>query len=309
MPFDSACIMLYEPRQGRVHIGRSRGYDRLGLEPLANAFAVPLSDFANLARMARTRQPAVVANTAIDSEWVDTELGQHIRSWAGAPIVARGQLLGFVSLDKLEPDFYTTLMAERLAAFAATAGLALENARLYAEQQRLAVTDGLTGIANRRQFDQVLRRELSRGARFGRPLALILLDIDDFKRFNDAYGHLAGDELLKNLAIVLGQSIRAMDSVARFGGEEFAVVLPETDTDEARQVAERLRAVVAVLPLAAGAGLITISLGVAMATTLDQGPEALIQAADTAMYEAKRAGKNRVWLDGVSSARDIATRL
>ncbi len=308
-PYDSANIMLYEPRLGRVHMGRSRGYDERGLQSQANAFSVPLAEYANLARMFQTRRPAVVADTAADPEWIATELGGHIRSWAGAPIVARGQLLGFLSLDKQEPNFYTPVMAERLATFAAAAGLALENARLYAEQQRLAITDGLTGVANRRQFDQVLLRELHRSRRFGRPLGLIMVDIDDFKQFNDAHGHLAGDEVLKSLALLLSQSVRAMDSVARYGGEEFAVVLPETDSEAACQVAERLREVVALLPLAAGGGPVTISLGVAVTHAPDGPPEAVIHAADTALYQAKRTGKNRVVLYADSTERNSATRL
>src|SRR5205085_2939512 len=137
---------------------------------------------------AQTRKPEVVADTRNDPRWVKSSLGEHIRSWAGAPIMARGQLLGFISLDKSTPNYYTPLMAERLATFAAAAGLALENARLYAEQQRLAVTDGLTGIANRRHFDHMLTAELNRSLRFRRPLGLIMVDIDDFKHFNDTRG-------------------------------------------------------------------------------------------------------------------------
>lgn len=297
-PYDSAAILLYEPLSGRIHIGRSSGYERLGLTATAATFTAPLSDFPNMHRMAHQRRPEVVPDTHGDPEWVVTEVSRHIRSWAGAPIVARGQLLGFLSLEKLDALFYTAEMAERLAIFAAAAGLALENARLYAEQQRLAITDGLTGIANRRQFDLVLRRELARSRRFGRPLGLILLDIDDFKHFNDMHGHLAGDELLQALALLLSQSIRTIDCVARYGGEEFAVVLPEADRADAAQVAERLREVVGGLPVAAGPGAITISLGVAVTHQPELAVEALLQTADRALYEAKRAGKNRVVVYG-----------
>lgn len=308
-PYDSASILLYEPQSQRLYTGRSRGYDRLGLEQEMRAFSAPLTDFPNMDRMARTRRPEVVADIHPQAEWVVKPVSGRIRSWAGAPIVARGQLLGFLSLDKLEAGFYTPDMADRLEIFAAAAGLALENARLYAEQQRLAITDGLTGIANRRQFDLVLARELARSQRFSRPLGLIMIDLDDFKQFNDAHGHLAGDELLKRVALLLSQSVRAMDSVARYGGEEFTVVLPETDTAEAGQVAERLRAVVAGLPMGSGAGTVTISLGVAVTHQPDQTPEALLRATDLALYEAKRAGKDRVVVHTEARERNASTRL
>jgi diguanylate cyclase (GGDEF)-like protein len=295
-PYDTASIMLLDPHTHRVRMDRARGYERLGLGDRADRFTLHLDDYANLARMAATRRPHVVPDTHADAFWVPGELAAHIGSWAGAPIVARGQLLGFLSLDKFEAGFYTAEMADRLAAFAAAAGLALENARLYAEQQRLAVTDGLTGIANRRQFDSVLARELLRAVRYSRPLALILLDLDDFKRFNDRYGHPAGDGVMRALALVLAQSLRAMDLAARYGGEEYAVILPETDGASACQVAEHLRQMVAQLPLApqAGASQVTISLGVAVAPEHGATPDDLVRAADAALYEAKRLGKNRV---------------
>jgi GAF domain-containing protein len=144
---------MIEQRTGRVRIARERGYDRFGVTDSIPRFETPLSDFANLVHMAEHLQPLVISRTRDDPTWVVTTMSQHIASWAGAPIIARGQLLGFLSLDNVVPGFYSQDMAERLAVFAAQAGLALENARLYAEQQKLATTDGLTGLANRRYFD------------------------------------------------------------------------------------------------------------------------------------------------------------
>jgi diguanylate cyclase (GGDEF)-like protein len=127
-------------------------------------------------------------------------------------------------------------------------------------------------------------------------MALVLMDLDEFKRYNDRYGHLAGDSVLRALALVLVQSLRAMDLAARYGGEELAVVLPETDAEPAFQVAERIRVLVSQLPLAPGArpGEVTISLGVAVAPDHGDTPEGLLRAADAALYQAKRLGKNRV---------------
>ncbi len=306
-PYDTACILLYDPQLGRVHIDRSRGYDRLGLAAEARAFSADLADLPSLDRIRQTRAPWVIADASVDPLWVRTKLSYHIRAWAGAPIVARGQLLGFLSLDKLEPNFYTARMAGHLATFAAAAGLALENARLYAEQQRLAITDGLTGLANRRHFDHMLARELSRSARFGRALSVILLDIDNFKQYNDAYGHLAGDDMLKRLGRSLSETVRSIDSLARYGGEEFVVILPETSGAEACTVAERLRE--ATLALNDNQQTVTLSLGVADNLRPNMTAADLLAAADSALYHAKRTGKNRVVLHADSSPKDATSRL
>ncbi|WP_454020456.1 diguanylate cyclase [Azospirillum sp. Marseille-Q6669] len=172
----------------------------------------------------------------------------------------------------------------------------------------LSFADGLTGIANRRRFDEVLLREWRRCGRVQLPLSLIMLDVDQFKPYNDHYGHQAGDECLRAVAQLLAeQMMRPGDLIARYGGEEFVCLLPETDEDGAVQVAERLRETVANrrLPHAVShvADHVTISLGVATARpTLDDTPDRLTQLADGLLYEAKRAGRNRVCSGGVEVA-------
>ncbi|UKJ73657.1 diguanylate cyclase [Azospirillum brasilense] len=172
----------------------------------------------------------------------------------------------------------------------------------------LSFADGLTGIANRRRFDEVLLREWRRCGRVQLPLSLIMLDVDQFKPYNDHYGHQAGDECLRAVAQLLAeQMMRPGDLIARYGGEEFVCLLPETDEDGAVQVAERLRETVADrrLPHAVShvADHVTISLGVATARPmLDDTPERLTQLADGLLYEAKRAGRNRVCSGGVEVA-------
>ena len=295
VPYDSASVLMLDANGKRVTVERMRGYEAFGVSQLALHFQQDLQELKNLARMAETGRPYTLPDTATSTEWVHQPVAAHIRSWAGAPIVARGAVLGFLSLDKVEAGFYTEALADRLAAFAAQAGLALENARLYAEQQRLAVTDGLTGVANRRQFDHLLAHELHRASRFHRPTALIMLDLDDFKPYNDRYGHLAGDELLRALALVLTQCLRTTDTLARYGGEEFAVILPETDLTAAYQIAERLRGLIEHLPLrpnGAGDRSVTLSLGVSVAPQHALTPHGLVNAADMALYQAKAQGKN-----------------
>ncbi len=170
-----------------------------------------------------------------------------------------------------------------------------------ANQQLLTISqlDGLTNIANRRYFDLTLKQELQRSKRNQRPLSLLMLDIDYFKHFNDTYGHMAGDDCLKLLARVLSQAARRSgDLAARYGGEEFVVILPETKEDEAILLAERIRSQVALVPVPCGQGQvmnITISIGVASIIPHAETTGAdMIQAADQALYKAKRQGRNQV---------------
>lgn len=165
--------------------------------------------------------------------------------------------------------------------------------------QQLATSDGLTGIANRRSFDEKIDLEWSRAQRQTGPLSLIMVDVDYFKRYNDHYGHQGGDECLKAVSAILqGQALRAADMTARYGGEEFAVILPNTDLEGARKVAERIRSETEALALPHAnsdvAPWVTLSLGVACLTpTLGSQSRALIALADQALYLAKESGRNR----------------
>ncbi len=163
----------------------------------------------------------------------------------------------------------------------------------------LAVTDGMTDLANRRHFDQLLQAEWARAGREGRSMALLMVDNDFFKSYNDTYGHLRGDEALKAVAAALRDTVRRpADLVARFGGEEFAILLPGTDLDGALQVGEAVREAVAQLAWAhprSPFGHLTVSIGVAACLpVVDRDPHSLIEAADFALYEAKERGRNQV---------------
>jgi diguanylate cyclase (GGDEF)-like protein len=174
--------------------------------------------------------------------------------------------------------------------------------RLQAAVRALTLTDELTGLHNRRFFDQVLVREAERARRFGRDLALVLLDVDHFKAYNDTFGHPAGDEALQRVARHLAAAApRRLDALARYGGEEFAVLLAETDLEGARLVAERIREHVR-----ASADFLrplTISAGVAVAAAGAADPTALVRRADEALYAAKRDGRDCVRLAVDLSAR------
>jgi diguanylate cyclase (GGDEF)-like protein len=167
-------------------------------------------------------------------------------------------------------------------------------AMYHEEIHRLAITDGLTGVANKRAFVEFLERELARAKRHQRPLSLVMLDIDHFKKFNDDYGHLAGDHVLRNVASALREHTGPDELLARYGGEEFAIVLPESDIASAAARCERLRKAVESLVMqwedhSIGA---TISLGVSAAEK-DDDVASLLARADARLYEAKRRGRNR----------------
>lgn len=161
----------------------------------------------------------------------------------------------------------------------------------------MAMTDPLTGVRNRRYFMQVAAREFDRAARHGQPMALVLIDVDHFKRINDRHGHQAGDASLVDVARACGQALRERDLLARFGGEEFIVMLPGTGQREAVRVAERMRRAVHAelrLPDMSDPGAVTISLGAVATSRSTPTLDVLIQAADQALYDAKRAGRDRV---------------
>jgi len=211
--------------------------------------------------------------------------GEAPRAIAVLPLVQQGRASGFVAFEAatLEP----------CAALARSLAVALEGVRLQGAVRALTLTDELTGLHNRRFFESELRRESERARRFGRQLALVLVDVDNFKRYNDSLGHRAGDEALREVAgCLLAAATRRVDAVTRYGGEEFAVLLAETDAEGGRQVAERMRAAVAASR--AFRRPLTISVGVASLAGEQADPEDLVQRADAALYCAKREGRDRV---------------
>jgi len=169
----------------------------------------------------------------------------------------------------------------------------------YEEEARLrhmSETDSLTGLFNRRKLLSTLSERFHEYQRYGHPLAILMFDIDHFKQINDRFGHIIGDEVLRHISQVFTGSLRNVDLLARFGGEEFALLLPNTGLEQARMVAERLRQLVVQPPCCPTVHdlEVTISVGVSVVTAGDSGPQEVLKRADDALYEAKRSGKNRV---------------
>ncbi|MGB8005109.1 MAG: GGDEF domain-containing protein [Gaiellaceae bacterium] len=201
---------------------------------------------------------------------------------------------------RLYPDDGFSAETKDLAEWLASqAAVALENARLHDVVQRQAITDDLTGLVNRRRFLGALQAEIERARRFGSDLTVVLADLDDFKRVNDAFGHHAGDEVLRSFADLVRSHVRDVDVPGRLGGEEFAILLPETGSADAASVAERMRHSLSIVPILLAdeqTARVTASFGVAQLTDEQTGDD-LMRAADAALYRAKAQGKNRVAIE------------
>jgi len=227
------------------------------------------------------------------------------------PILAQGETLGIVhfqatdeapQIDESELSFKTT--------FAGQIGLSIANIRLREALRTQSVRDALTGLYNRRYLEETLDREVRRAARAEQSLGILMLDLDHFKNFNDTYGHDAGDVVLRETAAALTNGIRAEDFVCRFGGEEFVVILPTADLEASRARGERLRSKMRELTImhqGKSLGMVTISVGVAAFPQHGMSPKELMAAADAALYEAKREGRDRVAVASPKAVDEGAT--
>jgi len=278
---------------GQLQIRAVQGYT----DPRIRTFN-PTDSASFTAVAVRERRPLIIhdANANPRTRYVgDIPEIRAISSMIIAPLLLGGRTLGAVSLDAYRRNAFTEADLQLLVTFAATATTAIQNAQLYTEVQKQAITDPLTGIYNRRGFFELGRREVERAHRFGRPLTALMIDIDLFKQVNDTQGHLIGDQVLAGVGSLIENELRQVDLPGRYGGDEFIALLPETDLNNAFQAAERLRK-----SITQGVYLtenepvhVTASIGLAELEQPGDTLESLIERADQALYLAKQTGRNR----------------
>ncbi len=240
------------------------------------------------------REPLLCTDITKHNELVKIFQGIPVRALFIFPIVVAEEVAGalLVSADNIQvlPEAEVQILIN----IATQAGVALQNIASLNEVKQQADTDGLTNLYNRRYFNEKLEELVDRAKENGSNLSLIMMDVDNFKKYNDTFGHPAGDQLLKIVAGVVGEAVREGDIVARYGGEEFVVILKNTGRETALQIAERIRVSVANIPLGTLKSPITISLGVGTIPEHALDRNSLLEFADQSLYYAKQSGKNRV---------------
>ncbi len=292
VPYDSASVQILHGNHLEI-IGGS-GFPNLK-DVVGMKFPVP-GDNPNT-QVIKTGEPYLLAEVGEVYAAFREPPHNHIRSWLGVPLIFQQRVIGLLAIDSGSPHRFKEEDINLAVMFANQVAVTLENARIFKQTQDQAITDPLTGVYNRRGMFQVGDFELLRARRLNRFFSLLIFDIDHFKRVNDQYGHLAGDQVLRGLAERVHANLRSMDLICRYGGEEFVVFLPDAQIDSALMIAERMRQSVMKEPFATDAGLlpVTISIGAAQATEHDS-LTSLIERADRGLYAAKRAGRNRVML-------------
>ncbi len=293
--YDNGALLMVDPESGELTVEASYGLE----EPIVGK-RLP-AGVGITGWVARTGTPLSVDDVRQDSRY--HKFDGRTRSELAVPLIADGKVLGVFNVESARPAAFGSRDLHMLMTLASYAVIAIQNAHLYEQAQRLAITDGLTELHNHRYLFDALDRLLERAKRDAQPLSLIMLEIDNFKRFNDTYGHQQGDEMLRTIAMLLRRGSRPSDIVARHGGDEFMVVLPGTSKDPAQETAERLRRAVEAYPLIIAGDVVTavtLSVGVASFPQDGQTVDALVEAVDRAQYTAKRSGGNKV-----HSAREV----
>jgi len=255
-------------------------------------------------KVAELGEPMLVVDIENDPRFGKKSRSRYkTSSFVSVPIKVEQRVMGVLNLaDKASGEVFNNDDLKLVQAFATHAGVVLERNALSVQMdmlKKLSITDPLTGLLNRRYLQDRLEEEIARSQRFNRQLSVMMLDLDGFKQYNDTFGHIAGDRALETLAIVIMQSVRTIDIVARFGGDEFLIILPETGTSTALMIGDRLKNDIGktVLPVSGsdhGERTITASVGLACYPEHDATGKCMLECADVALYRAKAEGKNRI---------------
>ena len=290
----AACIAFYDADRGTFNDWVTTGLSPYFVRNMA-------FQRGGLADEAFTSGACVLSNDRPETRHQLSALvrAEGIRGFVCLPLISRAGKLGVIYFYRSYRDDFEPAEIELLTTFAHLAASAIENARLYARLESEARTDTLTGLYNRRVFDQRLEQEQRRARRYNKPYALLMLDIDHFKRVNDEYGHPAGDAVLAELARRMALQVRDVDTLVRYGGEEFAVIFPEITGAAAREIGERIRRTIADTPFVLPDGRpvsVTVSAGISCFPNCAADAPQAVGTADQALYTAKQEGRNRVLL-------------
>ena len=294
---ENGLLYLMAPGTSQLQLRATLGFKDERIRLLSRAHG---KDYP--ARAVRERRPLIIQdawqepeNPWSPSQGASGELNQ-VRSIIIAPLLLGERVLGALALNASRPNIFSITNLRLLVSFAATTTAAIQNAMLHAEVKELAVNDPLTGQYNRRAFFDLGKIEMERFLRFGNSLVAVMMDMDNFKEINDTFGHATGDQILRMLAERCRDNLRDTDLFGRYGGDEFAILLPNTDLNTASAIARRILDLITQQPLLTEQGPVevSISMGVAQAEKGDRELTDLLKSADHALYQAKSSGKNRV---------------
>src|SRR3984885_2748178 len=250
------------------------------------------------------------SNTAMETDLCVAPAGTKFFAESASrmciPLISFGQTLGVLALDSAQPDAFRDGDLQSLESVADICATAIQNAHYVERVKQLAYLDGLTGIFNRRFFEMRILEEIERARRYGSGMAVIMADIDQFKRLNDEFGHVLGDEVLRQVSSLFHQQVRKIDVVCRYGGEEFGILLAQVNPEQALSIAENIRKRVEGWQFPGVPRTVTISAGAAAFPEHGTTRDGLVKAADSALYAAKQAGRNAVRL--ASAARCEAAK-
>jgi diguanylate cyclase (GGDEF)-like protein len=286
-------LMLLDEDDGTFHLGTFSGLEL----KMAERFEKAMSD-PDLAKwLGAESKPLFIAQVASRPELkaVATALPQAL-ALSTVPLLIQSQVIGLVVIFDFGAGHLEVQNTSNLLILASQIAIGMEKAMLYDKVQRLSITDGLTGLFVHRHFQARMEDDIRRAERYKEPLGLLMLDIDFFKNYNDSYGHLAGDAVLKRVAALLKANIGNADFVARYGGEEFAVILPKQDRAAALIKAEKIRKAIEAdsFDFEGVSAKVTVSIGLAAFPESAMTKKGLIDKADQALYRAKHGGRNRV---------------
>ena len=297
IPADLFFLALYEPTEKIVsyYMYKKNG-ERIDIEPHYLMQKPSLTRY-----VIRKRETIFISDfKAEDAEVKEDEVirvpGYDICTFLGIPLILRSEVIGVLSAQANSPNAFDPNQIRLVETIAQQTSIAIDNAKLFEKTQEMAITDSLTGFYNRRYFYMILDNEIERAKRYQSPMSLIMIDIDHFKLVNDEFGHLAGDEALRSVSEISKKLLRQIDNMFRYGGEEFMIILPETNQEEALHVAERIRSTIAeaAIKIKKGSVKLTVSIGVSEYGENHPAPNEFIESVDRAMYDAKKAGRNCV---------------